>query len=53
MPEGLDIELAAMDLEPCVKSVAEIMTGKEEEPLDEVQEEKPKGLMARRVQDGV
>jgi hypothetical protein len=53
MPEGLDIELATMDLEPSVKSVDEIMTGKEEEPLDEIQEEKPKGLMARRVQDGV
>ena len=52
MPEGVDIELATMNLEPERKSIDEIMIGKEE-LVDEVQEEKPKGLMARRVQDGV
>jgi hypothetical protein len=52
MPEDLDIELATMDLEPKRKSIDEIMTGKEE-PVDEIQKEEPKGLMARRVQDGV
>ena len=52
MPEDIDVRLATMDLEPSVKSVDEIMTGKEE-PMDEVKEEEPKGLMARRVQDGV
>ena len=52
MPEGLDIELATMDLEPKRKSIDEIMTGKEE-PVDEIKKEEPKGLMARRVQDGV
>tara|TARA_Y100000361_G_C10943040_1_gene229763 strand:+ start:53 stop:574 length:522 start_codon:yes stop_codon:yes gene_type:complete len=52
MPEDIDVRLATMDLEPSVKSVDEIMTGKEE-PVDEVKEEEPKGLMARRVQDGV
>ena len=52
MPEDLDIELATMDLEPKRKSINEIMTGKEE-PVDEIQKEEPKGLMARRVQDGV
>ena len=41
-----------MDLEPSVKSIDEIMIGKEE-PMDEVKKEEPKGLMARRVQDGV
>ena len=52
MPEDIDVRLATMDLEPSVKSVDEIMTGKEE-PVDEIQKEEPKGLMARRVQDGV
>ena len=52
MPEDLDIELATMDLEPKRKSIDEIMTGKEE-PVDEIKKEEPKGLMARRVQDGV
>jgi hypothetical protein len=52
MPEDIDVRLATMDLEPSVKSVDEIMTGKEE-PVDEVKKEEPKGLMARRVQDGV
>ena len=52
MPEDIDVRLATRDLEPSVKSVDEIMTGKEE-PVDEVKEEEPKGLMARRVQDGV
>ena len=52
MPEDIDVNLAISKLSSDIKPIEEIFN-KREKNMDEIVDKEPKGLMARRVQDGV